>query len=53
MIHHLHSNGFDPVQGSVDIADLAKCIDKYGDLANYTFDDRLLSQQLAVDLLDN
>jgi len=52
MIHHLHGNGFDPVKGSVHIDDLEKVIDKYGDTARYTFDDRLLSQQLAVELLD-
>jgi len=51
MIHHLQGKGFDPVLGSVDIKDLEKLIDKHPNYT-YTFDDRLLSQQLAVDLLD-
>ena len=52
MIHHLHGKGFDPVVGSVHIKELDKLIDKYRDELIITCDDRLISQQLAVDLLD-
>jgi len=49
MIHHLSGQGFDPVAGSVDIKALEKIIDnqKY----TLTFDDRLQSQELALDML--
>ena len=52
MFHHLHGDGFAPVRGSVDVSVLDGLIDKYGDKIRYTFDDRLASQVLAVDLLN-
>ena len=51
MVHHLHGDGFSPVAGSVDVRVFEKLVDKYPD-ATWTFDDRLVSQELAVGVLD-
>lgn len=52
MVHGLHGDGFSPVQGSVDIRVLEGVVDKMGNNLTYTFDDRLESQELAVNLLN-
>ena len=51
MVHHLHGDGFSPVAGSVDVRVFEKLVDKYPD-ATWTFDDRLVSKELAVGVLD-
>lgn len=50
-VHHLHGDGFAPVVGSVDVREFGKLVDKYPD-ATWTFDDRLVSQELAIGVLD-
>lgn len=51
MIHHLHGDGFPNVQGSVSVERISQIMDKYPRCV-LTFDDRLPSQELVLDLLD-
>ena len=52
MIHHIHGSGFSPVKGSISVEKLEKTIEKYAKTHIFTFDDRLASQELAIDVLD-
>ena len=52
MIHHLHGKGFPAVKGSAPIERLERIIDRFGNRILYTFDDRLPSQQLAIETLN-